>query len=212
MAKANIHTASRDELVEAGVRAELADEIVKLRRKGEIAGPEALEEMPGVGPATVEQLRRALDFKAPDRAGGEERRGREPRNGQDEAARATGEGSTTAARAILRVAHESGAAAREGQREFAERSTRGMVELNQLFLQLMREQMQETLEAWSAIACAVRWDDLGKGVDWREVVEIQSRCLQQSLDRGNRATRRCMEVGQAMVESVATDLRPDRAA
>jgi len=69
MAKANIHTASRDELVEAGVRAELADEILKLRRKGEIAGAEALEELPGVGPATVEQLRKALDFKAPERSG-----------------------------------------------------------------------------------------------------------------------------------------------
>src|SRR3954454_20874058 len=69
MAKANIHTASRDELVEAGVRAELADEILKLRRKGEIEGAEALEELPGVGPATVHQLRKALDFSARARSG-----------------------------------------------------------------------------------------------------------------------------------------------
>ena len=61
MAKANVNTVSRDELIEAGVRAELADEIVKLRRKGKV-GLEALEELPGVGPATLEQLRKALDF------------------------------------------------------------------------------------------------------------------------------------------------------
>ena len=62
MAKPNVHTASRDELVEAGVRAELADEILKRRRKGAIR-LEALEEVPGVGPATLEQLRQVLDFR-----------------------------------------------------------------------------------------------------------------------------------------------------
>ena len=61
MAKPNVHTASRDELVEAGIRAELADEILKLRRKGKI-DLETLEEVPGVGPATLEQLRKSLDF------------------------------------------------------------------------------------------------------------------------------------------------------
>ena len=49
MAKPNVHTASRDELVEAGVRAELADEILKRRRKGAIR-LEALEEVPGSAP------------------------------------------------------------------------------------------------------------------------------------------------------------------
>ena len=61
MAKPNVHTASRDELVEAGIRAELADEILKLRRKGKI-DLETLEEVPGVGPATIEQLRKSLNF------------------------------------------------------------------------------------------------------------------------------------------------------
>ena len=70
MAKPNVHTASRDDLVEAGVRAELADEILKLRRKGKI-GLEALDEVPGVGPATLEQLRKSLDFSD------------QPKNGDD---------------------------------------------------------------------------------------------------------------------------------
>ena len=41
MAKTNVNTASRDELVEAGVRADLADEILKLRRKGKITSADA---------------------------------------------------------------------------------------------------------------------------------------------------------------------------
>ena len=70
MAKPNVHTASRDELVEAGIRAELADEILKLRRKGKI-DLVALDEVPGVGPATLEQLRKSLDFRD------------QPKNGDD---------------------------------------------------------------------------------------------------------------------------------
>src|SRR5215218_2960971 len=70
MAKPNVHTASRDELVEAGIRAELADEILKRRRKGKI-DLETLDEVPGVGPATLEQLRKSLDFRE------------QPKNGDD---------------------------------------------------------------------------------------------------------------------------------
>src|SRR3954470_21508804 len=62
MAKPNVDTASRDELVEAGVRAELVDEILKRRRKGAVR-LEELDEVPGVGPATLEHLRQALDFR-----------------------------------------------------------------------------------------------------------------------------------------------------
>ena len=87
MAKPNVHTASRDELVEAGVRAELADEILKLRRKGKI-DLEALDEVPGVGPATLEQLRQSLDFRDQPRNGDD--RG-EP-NGKDAADKAADAG------------------------------------------------------------------------------------------------------------------------
>src|SRR4051812_20718232 len=69
MAKPNVNTANRAELVEAGVRAELADEILKRRRKGAVS-LEALEEVSGVGPATLEQLRQALDFRDPPPAAG----------------------------------------------------------------------------------------------------------------------------------------------
>ena len=87
MAKPNVHTASRDELVEAGVRAELADEILKRRRKGAIR-LEALEEVPGVGPATLEQLRQVLDFREQQAASGNGGRANEQWAQADERARA----------------------------------------------------------------------------------------------------------------------------
>ena len=87
MAKPNVHTASRDELVEAGVRAELADEILKRRRKGAIH-LEALEEVPGVGPATLEQLRQVLDFREQQAASGNGGRASEQWPQADERARA----------------------------------------------------------------------------------------------------------------------------
>ena len=90
MAKPNVHTASRDELVEAGIRAELADEILKRRRKGKI-DLEALDEVPGVGPATLEQLRKSLDFRDQPRNGDD--RG-EP-NGKDAADKAAEAGKRT---------------------------------------------------------------------------------------------------------------------
>jgi hypothetical protein len=62
MPKVNVNTASRADLLDAGLRAELADEILKIRRRGKIIDPEALDEVPGVGPATLEQLRKVLDF------------------------------------------------------------------------------------------------------------------------------------------------------
>jgi hypothetical protein len=65
MAKPNVHTASRDKLAEAGVRAELVDEILKRRRRKGGVTLESLGEVQGVGPATLEQLGKALDFQEP---------------------------------------------------------------------------------------------------------------------------------------------------
>ena len=65
MAKLNVNMATREELVEAaGLRPDLADAILKFRGKhgGKITDVNALEELSGVGPATIEQLRKALDF------------------------------------------------------------------------------------------------------------------------------------------------------
>ena len=65
MPKVNANTASREELVEAaGLRPDLAEAILNFRGKhgGKITEATVLEELPGVGPATIDQLRKALDF------------------------------------------------------------------------------------------------------------------------------------------------------
>ena len=65
MPKVNVNAATREELVEtAGLRSDLADAILKFRGKhgDKITDVQALEELPGVGPATIEQLRKSLDF------------------------------------------------------------------------------------------------------------------------------------------------------
>ena len=65
MAKPNVHTAGRDELRDAGVRADVIDEIMKRRRRKGGITLASLDEVPGVGPATLEQLGQALDFTEP---------------------------------------------------------------------------------------------------------------------------------------------------
>src|SRR5688500_17020400 len=65
MARPNVHTASRDELRDANVRADVIDEIVKRRRRKGGLTLASLAEVPGVGPATLEQLGQALDFTEP---------------------------------------------------------------------------------------------------------------------------------------------------
>src|SRR3954454_7289283 len=103
MAKVNVDSATRDDLVAvAGLRPEIADAVLEYRRKHHrIADARALEELPGVGPATVEQLRRALDFG--DRGG----------NGDDraEAGERVAEATRHAAEGGARVASTT---AREG--------------------------------------------------------------------------------------------------
>src|SRR3954449_11181781 len=83
MPKLNVNDATREQLVEtAGLRPAVADALLEFRAEhgGRIASPEALGELPGVGPATLDQLRDVLDF----RDKGEREKGG---NGHDKAGR-----------------------------------------------------------------------------------------------------------------------------
>lgn len=71
MARVNVNTASREELVDvAGLRPDVADAILRVRREGRITSVEALGRVPGIGPATLQQLRGALDLDTPAGNGG----------------------------------------------------------------------------------------------------------------------------------------------
>src|SRR3954454_25306579 len=79
MPKWNVNDATHEQLVEtAGLRPAVADALLEFRTKhgGKIASPEALGELPGIGPAILDQLRDVLDFR--DKGGnGHDKPGRE---------------------------------------------------------------------------------------------------------------------------------------
>ena len=219
MAKPNVHTASRDDLVEAGVRAELADEILKLRRKGKI-GLEALDEVPGVGPATLEQLRKSLDFSD------------QPKNGDDRGERSvkdvTDKVTEVGKRAVeqtaevtreltdrtgdmvqqgLQVVQGTADAVRELPRKVALKSTEGTAEIGRTLLGLTHEQTRQNLDMMWALTAAVDWNKAVKAVDWDRVIQLQSEFLRASLDRSAQLTQRYLEVTQTVMTATASAAR-----
>jgi hypothetical protein len=187
MAKANVNSASRDELIEAGVRAELADEIVKLRRKGKIA-LEALDELPGVGPATLEQLRKALDFSEV----GEQT----ARESAETSQRAVREGTDTAAevgRTGPQLVQRAVATAGGNARELSQRTSEGTLEISRELSGLLQEQARFNLSAWMALSVA----------DWNGFWRLQADHLQGSLERTGRLTRCWFDLSQAALSVTA---------
>src|SRR3954470_4344705 len=112
MPKLNVNDATREQLVEtAGLRPAVADALLEFRTKhgGKIASPEALGELPGIGPATLDQLRDVLDFR--DKGGnGHDKPGREAEREAKQTAERAGEAVRGGARAA-REATEAGARA-----------------------------------------------------------------------------------------------------
>jgi phasin family protein len=254
MAKTNVNTASRDELVEAGIRADLADEILKLRRKGKITSADALEEVHGVGPATLEQLRKVLDFS--EKSGnGEAKRGEEgqdakrdeqpreperaerarpqereeqPREREEqpreparvarqvaetassigresadtarEVASAGAQAATNVARGGLQLLQRTADAVDEVEREVLDRSTKGVTQLSELFVDLIGAQSRHNVETLAALTRAVRYDAL---------IQIQSDFLRASMERMAEFSRRYMEMTQQVMSS-ATAATQDR--
>src|SRR5690242_11256368 len=111
MAKVNVNSATREDLVNvAGLRPDIADAVLEFRRKHHrITDAQALEELPGVGPATVEQLRQALDFG--DKGGNGSDRAETGRKDADPSAEKAAEATRHAAEGGARAAST---ATREG--------------------------------------------------------------------------------------------------
>ena len=157
MAKPNVHTASRGELVEAGVRAELADEILKLRRKGKIALV-ALDEVPGVGPATLEQLRKSLDFSDQPK-NGDDRGEPNVKGATDEAAevgkRTVDQAAEVSARTADQVA-EAGKHTADQAAEVGKRVVEQTAEVTRELADRTGDMVQQSLQVVQGTADAVR--------------------------------------------------------
>src|SRR4051794_11916342 len=208
MPKLNVNDATREQLVEtAGLRPAVVDALLEFRSEhgGKIASPEALGELPGVGPATLDQLRDVLDFRdRGEKAGNGSDKGG---NGAEREVRQTAEATTAAVRSGARVAREvtetgaqaSSATARSGlqlvertagafgevQRETAQRSAEATAELGRLFVELLGEQTRHNLEVATAF---------GRMADWGEVARLQGEFVSASLERVNRLNGRYLEV------------------
>lgn len=177
MASVNANTATREELVDvAGLRPEVADAILEFRgqHRDRIADVEALAELPGVGPATLDQLRSVLDFSDPT----------------GEAAGRAADSAAWAARAGLEAVRRTAVVEAEAGREVLGRSAEGASELGRLFLELVREQARQNMEVATA---------LGRAFDWEQAARAQTEFVRASLERVGELNRRYLELVQSMV-------------
>jgi len=223
MPKLNVNDATREQLVEtAGLRPAVADALLEYRTKhgGKITSPEALGELPGVGPATLDQLRDVLDF----RDKGEREKGEKASNGQDKAGRdserevrqttdkaaealrgsvrvareATETGArvtTEAARSGLRLVEQTAGTFGEVQRETARRSAEATAELGRLFVELVSEQTRHGMEVATAF---------GRAANWGEVARLQGEFVRASFERMSRLNGRYLEIVQGMMRATVS--------
>ncbi len=222
MPKLNVNDATREQLVEtAGLRPAVVDALLEFRAEhgGKIPSPEALGGLPGVGPATLDQLRDALDFRdRGEKAGnGSDKGGNGAEREVRQTAEKTAEATTAAVRSGARMAREATeagarattAAARSGlqvvgrtaeafgevQRETAQRSAEATAELGRLFAELVSEQARHNMEMATAF---------GRMADWGEVARLQGEFVRASFERVNRLNGRYLEVVQDAMRATAS--------
>jgi len=227
MPKLNVNDATREQLVEtAGLRPAVADALLEFRARhgGKVAGPEALGELPGVGPATLDQLRDVLDFRdkgekagnGSDKGGnGAEREVRQTvertaeaaaRGGAKVAHEATETGAratTAAARGGLQLVERTAGMFGEAQRETAQRSAEATAELGRLFVEVLGEQTRHNMEVVTAF---------GRMADWGEVARLQGEFVRASLERVNRLNGRYLEVVQDVMRATVSAAQQARKA
>jgi hypothetical protein len=208
VAKVNVNSASRDELVEAGVRSEIVEEILKLRRKEPITSADALDQIQGVGPATLDQLRKVLAFSEPrgegdDKSGGGERGHEAERATKEAAQQAQGaaQAGAGAMRSGLQVVQRAAEATGEAQRETAQRSAEGTAELGQAWMELVQQQGRQNVQTLTALTRAVRWD---------EVLQAQGEFLRASVERMAQFTQRWLETSRSVMGSATAAAARDR--
>jgi competence ComEA-like helix-hairpin-helix protein len=192
--KVDLNRASQDELVEAGLRTATAEAIVRRReQQGRFRSVDELAELPGVGEATLHELRPRLtvDEGGDARSGRREqaelqRRGRETAQQADEAARRGSEELLAVSRT---VAETGGTLLQDG------------TEFGSVWLGLWKEQMDEG---------AAVLQELGRCYDWRRMLDLQLRFFQSSLDRTLARLTESAELGNRMLKNAARPLEETR--
>ena len=224
MPKLNVNSASREELVEAGVRADLVEEILKLRRKGRIESVEVLDAVPGVGPVTLEQLRKTLDFsdKTPSGGNGDakatQEAGTSTKETTETAANVAKEATDNVAQLGKQATEQAAAVTREAASQ-AENVVRGGLQFVRRTADATAEVERETVRraASGTTELSQVFVDLlneqtrqniqaltalNEAVDWQRIFQIQSELMTANLERMGELTKRYVEVTQALATSV----------
>ena len=102
------------------------------------------------------------------------------------------------ARSGLQVVRRTVEAVAEVEQQTARRAAEGTAEISQVLIDLINEQTRHNVAAFQALTQAV---------DWRQVAELQSKFLRESLERTAQFTQRYFEVSQTMLTSVLSTAR-----
>jgi hypothetical protein len=219
MPKLNVNDATREQLVEtAGLRPAVVDALLEFRAEhgGKIPSPEALGGLPGVGPATLDQLRDALDFRdrgekagnGSDKGGnGAERETKQTAKAVEATTAAVGSGAkvareatetgaqATAARSGPQLVERTAGAFGEAQRETARQSAGATAEFGRLFVELLSEQTRHNLEVATAF---------GRVANWGEIARLQGELVRASFERVNRLNGRYLEIVQDVMRATVS--------
>ena len=209
MAKLNVNTASREELVDvAGLKPAVADSILKFREEsGKIADLDALREVPRMTSQVIDQLRDTVEFGA---------------EVAKETVQKAGEAATSVAKAGAestrrigeKTAEVSSAVTREGaeaarrvvssfagvEKAAAERSTAAASELSELVASLLQEQMKANVEILQAMSRVQSWTD---------AIELHNEFFRGNIERMTQGASRYVETMTRLLSSVANVSREE---
>lgn len=236
MSKLNVNVATREELAEvAGLRPELAEAIGTLRdERGKLSNIEELDEVQGVGPATLEQLRQALTFGPTAEEKAERERIEAAQEGERERAKAAQEGERVARESAKKTAEvtasamrssaEAGHDAAQAGAQAASNAARTGLQLAQRTAgntaRVQRETMRNSAEG--TVELGKLYTDLlkaqtehgvqvvaafGKVFNWNEAVQVQSDFMRASFERMTQINSRYIEIVQAVMTSAVSDAK-----
>jgi competence ComEA-like helix-hairpin-helix protein len=222
--KVDLNAASREELVEvAGLRPAIADAVLKRREeRGPFSSIDELTDIPGVGPASVEQIRGNVTV---GKQTGEEER--EPARAATDTAKAAtdtakagveaADEATQRAAGTAREVTESGveAARRAGEAvvtgsaRLAEQGRQQAEEMTELGVKAMGGDPSEFAQRWLAFWTEQSSESfktmlaLGMCRSWQEAIEIQSEFVKSSMQRFNAWAAASMEQAREVTETTA---------
>ena len=121
--------------------------------------------------------------------------GKRTANGAADATQEVANRAEDTARRGFQTAQKTAGAVLEVERAVARRSAEGATEVGQVFTKLAKEQAQNNIETFQALA---------RTLDWGQVAQIHGDFLRASMERAAEFTKRYFEVVQTVVASTTS--------